>query len=269
LFVRRTELMSRDDYLSVLSRNIRRLQDTPGRLVQSLDEASYDTWIKFYRPDENSRNSAVSYYLKGALVAWLLDAEIRAASGTHSLDDVMRTAYERFPQETGYTSEEFRALATEVAGTDLTEFFRRNVDGANDMDWNLALQQFGLRFRVPEEEEDPKGYLGVGVDASSGRLMVDHVPTGTPAREAGVNVGDELIAMDDRRLPHDLSERLALYRPGETVDLLVSRRGELRRIEVTLGTEPQDTWQLERDPNATPVQRRSFEAWIGPETAEE
>ena len=271
LMVRRAGLMTQDEYLSVISHNIQRLQDTPGRLVQSLDQASFDAWIKFYRPDENSRNSRVSYYLKGALVAWLLDAEIRARTGTKSLDDVMREAYTRFPHDTGYTPEEFRDLVTEVVGEDMSEFFATNIDNAHELEWDGVLGEFGLRFRPLEEDPDdePEAWMGVEVDTEHGRMVVQHVPRDTPAHAAGVNVGDELLAMDDERIPLDLSSRVARYRPGEQVDLLISRRGRLRRLPFTFGTKPVDQWHLERDPTATPVQRRALEAWLGPDSADD
>ena len=89
---------------------IEELQTTPGRLVQSAELASFDAWIKYYRPDENSPNTSISYYTKGAVVAFLLDAKIRkATNGSQSLDDVMRAAYERYSGARGYTPDEFRA----------------------------------------------------------------------------------------------------------------------------------------------------------------
>ena len=84
-------LSTREEYLDILSGNIEELQTTPGRLVQSAEQASFDAWIKYYRPDENSANTSISYYTKGAVVGFLLDAKIRkATSGARGLDDVMR-----------------------------------------------------------------------------------------------------------------------------------------------------------------------------------
>lgn len=268
LMVRRAGLSSRDDYLSVLARGIGRLQDTPGREVQPLSLASFDAWIKFYRPDENSRNSSVSYYGKGSLVAWLLDATIRQATPDKSLDDVMRLAYERYSGERGYTPDEFREVAAEVAGSDLDSFFADYVDGTAELDWEVPLRTFGLRFK-PVEESDEDAYLGVHTENEDGRIVVTGVPRGAPAFTAGINVEDELIAIDGERLPHDFAERIARYSPGDEVEITIARRGRLRTIHVTLGMRPEERYELEVDPNATPIQRRNFQAWLGPEVDDE
>lgn len=120
LLVRRAGLSTREQYLGQepsgkpggdeAPTEIGQLQMTFGRKVQPLETASYDAWIKYYRPDENTRNTGVSYYAKGAVVGFLLDARIRRATdGRRSLDDVMRIAFDRFSGEKGYTSAEFRA----------------------------------------------------------------------------------------------------------------------------------------------------------------
>ena len=110
LGVRRAGLSTDAEYLERLSQQIETLQTTPGRLVQSLSDASFDAWVKFYKQNENSKNSQVSYYNKGAVAAFLLDMRIREASGgKKSLDDAMRLAYERFSGDEGYGSEDFRA----------------------------------------------------------------------------------------------------------------------------------------------------------------
>lgn len=265
LLVRRAGLMTESQYYERLTRGISRLQATPGRFHQSLSASSYNAWIRFYRPDENSRNSSVSYYTKGALVAWVLDARIRAATnGQESLDSAMRLAYERFSGERGYTPREIRDLFEEVAGEDLGEFFATHVDGTAEIDYESALRHFGLRFAPAAESDEPEAaYLGAAIDAHSGRLEVTSVVRGGPAAAAGINVGDELLAFGDERLPREIDERLALHRPGDAVELLLSRRGRLRRLTIELGREPEANWSIEVDPDASPGTRRVREDWLG------
>jgi len=107
--LRRAGLISDKDYLAAQARAIQGLQETPGRLVQSAEESSFDTWIKFYRQDENSINSQVSYYDKGAILGLLLDLEIRKGSGgAKSLDEVMRYLYnEYFKKNRNYGPQDF------------------------------------------------------------------------------------------------------------------------------------------------------------------
>src|SRR4029078_5250157 len=117
LQVRRAGLTSPWEYLALLSDAIKTLQSTPGRLTQSVEMASFDAWIKQYRPDENSVNTVISYYTKGALGGWLLDTRVRAATnGAKTLDDVMRLALERYSGAKGYTPADFRKTASEVGG---------------------------------------------------------------------------------------------------------------------------------------------------------
>ena len=151
LLVHRAGLSSQVEYLDALANKIEEIQTTPGRAVQSAELASQDAWIKYYRPDENSPNSSVSYYTKGSVLGFLLDARIRkATSGAKSLDDVMRAAYQKFSGAKGYTPDEFRAVAEQVAGMSLASFWDAGVEGTAEVDYTEALDLFGLRFRPVE-----------------------------------------------------------------------------------------------------------------------
>ncbi|HEV7842323.1 MAG TPA: hypothetical protein VGO69_01430, partial [Pyrinomonadaceae bacterium] len=142
----RAGLLSGEDYLSDLANGIRDLQNTPGRFEQSLEDSSFDAWIKYYRPDENSVNSQVSYYDKGAIVGALLDLEIqRVSHGTRSLDAVLRYLYEEFYKKgRNYTPEDFQQAAERVAGASLESFFARYVRGREEIDFNTILNNAGL-----------------------------------------------------------------------------------------------------------------------------
>jgi predicted metalloprotease with PDZ domain len=266
LQVRRAGLSSPGEYLSQLSDAIRALQTTPGRLTQTVEMASFDAWIKQYRFDENSINSAISYYTKGSVLGFVLDARIRGATGdTKSLDDVMRLAYARYSGARGFTPEQFRQAASEVAGTDLGPWFKRALESTDELDYAQALDWFGLEFRAPPSRPDPPGWLGVKVKIDAGRLVVENVPRGTPAFDAGVNPDDEILAIDDFRVAPDkekLDERLEAYKPGQKVTLVIARREELKRLNVTLGLEPPDRWTLTVRPDRTPEQQAHLSSWL-------
>ncbi len=273
LFVRRAGLASREEYLEELSKEITTLQTRPGRLEQSAAEASYDAWVKAYRPTENSANTTVSYYNKGALVAFLLDVKIRKLTGdARSLDDVMRLAYERYSGEKGFTQAEFRATVSEVAGADLGEWLAAVLEQPGGLDYAEPLAWYGLRFKTAEEnseekkgDAEPAAWLGFETRLDDGLLKVSEVRRETPAHAAGVNVDDEVIAIDDYRVPpHALEERLKAYRPGDRLALLVSRRDRLMRLDITAGEKPnEDAWKLEVDPEATAEQTARLTAWLG------
>jgi len=269
LQLRRAGLVSPSEYLAMLSRAIRDLQTTPGRLTQTAEMASFDAWIKAYRPDENTVNTAISYYTKGAVLGFLLDARVRAATNdTKSLDDVMRLAFARYSGPKGFTPQDFRKTASEIAGVDLGPWFARALETTEELDYQPALDWFGLRFRSSRPTDstpDKTAWLGGRMRVDGGRLLFESVPRGTPAFDAGVNSGDELLGIDDFRVAPTLDEldrRLAAYRPGQKVTLLVTHLEQVRRLPATLGAAPVETWMLEPRPDITPAQRAHNVNWI-------
>ncbi len=276
LLLPRAGLATRDEYLKRLSKQIDTLQSTPGRLVQSLRAASFDAWIKYYRRDENFVNTGTSYYTKGAVVGFLLDARIRRATrGERSLDDVLRLAWRRYSAERGFTEAQLRQTVEEVAGRATADWLERAVGSAEELEYQEALDWLGLRFTLDrskdggaadetdEPRREPAGWLGVETEVQKGRLTVTEVKRATPAYQAGINVGDEILAIGDYRVPPESwAERLKAYRPGERAALLVARRERLTRLPVTFGEKPARRWKLEPDPKATAEQKAHLAAWL-------
>ena len=264
LLVKRPGISTRDEFFEELSGHIEAVQTTPGRLVTSADMSSFDTWIKQYRPDENTPNTTVNYYPKGAVIAFLLDARIRkATAGAKSLDDAMRLAYERYSGATGYTMEQFYQAMSDTAGVTLRDWFATTAESTKELDYTEALDWFGLRFR-PVDPRNQRAWLGATTRNDAGRLLVAQVRRETPAQSAGLNVDDEILAIDDVRVRAEgLAGRLDQYRPGDQVTVLVARRDRLMRLEVALGAEPGRAWRLEPMPNATDEQKKRLSAWIG------
>ncbi|MFT7629762.1 MAG: putative metalloprotease with PDZ domain [Mariniblastus sp.] len=148
----RAGITSKSEFLSGLSRDVEGLQRTEGRKKQSLKDSSYDAWIKFYRPDENSSNTSISYYAKGAVVAFLLDAKIRKLTdGEKSLDDLMRTMFAKY-SDSGFTSEDFRATASKIAGEDLSDWFASAIDSTDELDYS-DIEAIGVV--VPNQDPAP------------------------------------------------------------------------------------------------------------------
>ena len=265
LQVHRAGLSTRDEYLEGLSNAIEALQTTPGRLVQSAEMASFDAWIKYYRPDENSPNTSISYYTKGTVIAFLLDAKIRKETAK-SLDDVMRVEYERFSGAKGYTPEEFRVEAEKVTGINLKQFWDTAVESTAELDYSEALDTFGVRFKPvppPVADRPAKIWLGITTRNDNGRLLVTQVQRGSPADLAGINVDDEILAIDDFRVRADRFEnRLEQYKSGDRVSVLVARREQLLKVDVPLASEPVKSWRLDVNPNATETQRRNLDGWL-------
>jgi predicted metalloprotease with PDZ domain len=168
LLFARAGLCSSDEYLALLSSQIQRLQNMPGRLVQTLEQASLDVWTSSFSGLGGGPRT-VSYYVKGPIVGFLLDAKIRQATqGKKSLDDVMRLAYRRHAAERGFTPRQFRAAAEEVAGIDLGEWFRKAISRAEELNYTQALDWFGLRFASTEGKQKGKTWkLETRPDASN------------------------------------------------------------------------------------------------------
>ncbi|HEY9463240.1 MAG TPA: PDZ domain-containing protein [Vicinamibacterales bacterium] len=252
VLVLRAGRSSPQEFLDSLSDKIEELQATPGRAVRALTQASMDAWIKLYRPDENTPNTAISYYTKGAVVAFLLDAKIRRATGgRRSLDEVMREAYARYSGTHGFTPHDFRALTERVAGIDLGTFWQTAIEGTEELDYSEALEVFGLQFRPASVTPNgkPKAWIGATTKIDAGRLLIAQVKRETPAYTAGLNVDDEIVAIDEVRVRSDrLDERLEQYSPGDRVSVLVARRDRLRSLDLVLGAEPPRTWRLEPRP---------------------
>jgi predicted metalloprotease with PDZ domain len=250
-------------YLNHLSKEITRFLTTPGRKVQPLSESSFDAWIKLYRPDANSNNSQMSYYLKGEMVSLLLDLLIRARHGNQrSLDDVMRQMWWKFGQEEiGYTPEQLQEVMESVAGVDLDNFCKHYIDSTDELPFNQYLEPFGLQL-IAEREEEP--YLGIKVKTENGREVIKSVETGSPAQLGGIDAGDELLAIEGIRLTaHQLSDRLKDYQPNDTIQVTVFHQDELRTYSVTL-TAPRPTkYQISPVHNPDPSQKENFAGWLG------
>ncbi len=142
----RAGLQKPEKYLDKLAEEVGKIAAIPGRKRQSLEESSFDAWIKLYRPDENSVNSTISYYLKGGVVALLLDLEIRSRTGGgKSLDDLMRLLWQRFGQRgVGFPDDSVQALAEEASGLDLEAFFERHIRGRDELELERLLATAGL-----------------------------------------------------------------------------------------------------------------------------
>ncbi|HDL17996.1 MAG TPA: M61 family peptidase, partial [Bacteroidetes bacterium] len=144
-------------YLSSIKNGIAKLMASPGRKWQSLSESSFDAWIKHYRPNENSGNSTISYYSKGALIGMMLDLLIRHESeNRYCLDDVMGKLYTEYyvKKNRAYSYEEFRKICAGFAGKSLHSFFANYVDGTKEIDFNQFLQYAGLKFSVEPDSVD-------------------------------------------------------------------------------------------------------------------
>lgn len=245
------------------SKEITKYLTTPGRHVQTLSESSFDAWIKLYRQDANSSNSQISYYLKGEMVSLLLDLLIRALHKNQlSLDDVMRKMWHQFgKKEIGYTPEQLQQVIESVAKIDLSDFFTRYIHGLDELPFNEYLEPFGLQL-FTEHEEEP--FLGIKVNSDHGRELIKYVEASSPAQLAGIDPGDELLAIDGLKVTaSQLSDRLKDYQPNDTIQITFFHHDELRTYPVTLAHPRPIRYQLRPVTHPSPIQQENFAGWLG------
>ncbi len=264
LILARCGLCSTEEFLTRLSITIQSVQNSPGRLVQNLANSSWDTWVKHYRPDENSPNSRISYYLKGSLLAWLLDAKLRQNSDNQvTLDDVMRQLWQEYC-ETGYTHEDFAEIVEQLGSPAIRQWLDVQLCSTTDFDFSTALEHFGLIFKPIDTDDAAKKvskyWIGCETTLSDGKILVRNVFRNSAADRAGINVDDELIALGGYRLGAETwPKRLEDWPIGTRLELIISRRGKIRKLELLLGPKPTHNWELELDASASPTK---YAAWL-------
>jgi predicted metalloprotease with PDZ domain len=268
LMLRRAGLISAEEYLSSVSAMIDAVQNKPGRFEMSVEEASFDAWIKQYRPDENSVNTQISYYDKGHLIGLLLDLEIRKLSkGAKSLDDLMRYLYAEFYKKNrNYTPEDFQRAAELMAGASLENFFTRYVRGREELDYNKSLNVVGLQLGAADQGSVPpveRPGFGAELTQEGDRLMVRRVYSNSAAYDQGLNVGDQIVALDGMRVNQQLFlTKLGEKRVGDILNLTLFRDDDLRNLPIKLGRRVVIDYRIMPVKQPTPEQMKQYKAWM-------
>lgn len=265
LLLRRAGLISDAEFLSGKAGQIEALQERPGRFQTSAEEASFDAWIKYYRPDENSINNQISYYDKGEILGFLLDMEIRSKSGgSRSLDDVMRHLYnEFFKKNRNYSPKDVQDASELMAGQSLDSFFSKYVRGREEIDYNSILGNFGLRMSTSDQGSREQTYLGATYSQQGERLTVTSITAGSPAWEQGLNTGDQLLAMDGQRVTQqNFAQYISWKKPGDKITLTVFRFDEILNLTVTLGGRIPPDFRINSVENPNATQMRLYKDYL-------
>jgi len=262
--LRRAGLMTADQYVKSFSGGITGIENQPGNRVQSVAEASMDAWIKYYRPNENSINSEISYYSKGAVLGGLLNLAILSASnGQRNLDDVMRLLWDEYykKQKRGFTDQEFQKAVEQVAGQKMDDFFTRYVYGTDAIDYNKYFAPVGLEL-VDLSGAKNDAFLGAAGRSADGKFVVTSVRRDSPAWKDGINVNDEIVSLNGVRVGADLNAALTGFKPGQTIEVLINRGGLMKKISTQLIGNPLGNFQLMPVANQTPQQRTLYNRWL-------
>lgn len=260
----RAGIYNRQTCLKNLSKDITRYLNTNGRKVQPLGESSYDAWIKLYRRNAYSDNNQISYYLKGQFVSLLLDLLLRAKyHNERSLDDVMRLMWSRFGrQEVGFTEQQLRDTISEVAESNLDEFFTHCIETTEELPFDDYLDPFGLYLKTIAEPEVP--YLGIKVQSENNREAIQFVAAESPAALGGIDAQDELLAIDGIRVDaKTLNDRLKDYQPEETIQVTVFHQDELKTLPIVLAQPQSSSYELAIKDDLSQTQRQNLRGWLG------
>lgn len=230
----RMKLVSQQKFLTTLLGYINDLENRPGARVQTLAESSFDAWIKEYRPNENSKNTTISYYAKGLVVGALLDMKINdVTQGEKGLDDVMKLLWNQYfkKENRGFTEKEFSEVVNAVAGTNLSEFLDTVVYSLKSPNYKQIFESLGIALTVTKENKKTLGITSVN---ENNKTIVKYIDRNSCSYLANINVNDELIALNGIRLNNDIDEVLRKLNFPKKITIIVNRGGLVFSTELEL-----------------------------------
>ena len=253
------------ELLAALAEHAQTEAARPGGKVQSLEDSSFDAWVKLYRANPDTQNTQTNYYLKGLLVGWLLDLHIRAQSGgDKSLDDVMLHLWnEVYPKQRGLPEGGAAELIRTATGVDASAFLAAHVESPGELDYADALETVGLEMRrkADDKVDGAKAWLGASLTTGDGVTKLAIVYHGSPAHRAGMMAGDEIIAIGGLKTGRDLEKRVSAFKPGEAASWHAFRDGRLVSGEVTFDIDPVGKLEIKPSKDASKAQKKAFKAW--------
>lgn len=275
LMMRRAGLWNDARFFKTLTDQIADVDNSPGSKLMSAEESSLSAPFIDDAPhaqETNLANTSISYYPKGEILGSVLDLLIRGKSrGKASLDDVMRRMYDQFYLKSsnasyylrgrGYRNEDFERMVSEVAGADMSDFFRRYVRGVETPPYEEAFAQVGLRF-----VREPRGPVTVGISADESEkanFKIAGVRPNSPAAAAGLEEGDVITSFGGTKLtPANLLRTVSRYKPGDRVPVVAQREGKVMRVTITMGEPLLFNYRIEENPNALVEAKVLRAAWL-------
>lgn len=238
LLLVRAGLISVTEYLGLLAQTITRHTKTLGRFKQSVTESSFDAWTKYYKQDENTPNSVVSYYVKGALIALCIDLKMRQLShNSVSLDTVMRQLWQEYGKTgQGIKNDTVQGLCQALLSEDLSEFWQLCLYSTQELPFAELLQAQGVEIEYKYDNLATKASASLGVrgQMNDGSFQLQNVWTGGAAEAAGLSAGDVLVAFDGLKVTAQLEKTVSSYAIGTKVEIHFFRRDELMKTQIVL-----------------------------------
>jgi predicted metalloprotease with PDZ domain len=279
VIILRAGITRQGQFLRMIAEDWPKYATRPGRNESSLEELSFEAWIKQYKPSESFTNRAVSYYEKGFWTAMALDLALRLENGgALGLPEMIRWLWDRFGRAARpITDLDVRAAAAAIAGRAMNRFFDRHVRGKDELPLPALLRRAGLRVDArpdwneddkPARERDPvrsrRARAWMGLTLHPERTTVRNVIPGSPAWRAGLTFNDEVIAVDGARVgAASFAKRIADHPPGARLRVAFFRRDLLEQAEVTLGVSPERRFTVSVDPKAGARAKAVRAGWLG------
>lgn len=277
-FLRQSQTRRPEDYLRVIGHSLTRLQRTPGRLRQSLVQASLDAWIRLYQPAPHLPHSTVSYYLKGAMVAMCLDILLRhhnpECGGLIGLLSQQYQHWQKDPRPLSPHALEQNLRQVVGQHWNVDEFFSRYVYGCDDPDFESILALAGLQAqrRIACSLDDPGGaayapllqsQMGLRLEQRPQGIQVNLVEPESPARHVGVVAGDLILAVAGEQMPLDrLNHWLRCTPAGTVTQLTWLHDGRVRSNSLVLSPPIADRWEIRLRPDANEKQKALRATWL-------
>src|SRR5687768_6544916 len=274
LMLRRAGIWNDKKFLERQAQTIARIESAPGSRLMSAEESSLSAPFIDDAPHAqltNLQNTAISYYPKGELIGMVMDLLVRGRTkGRSSLDDVMRQMYDEFylksPNNSyylrgrGYQTEDFERMVSQVSGTDFTDFFKRYVRSVEVLPYEEAFSYVGLRL-VKTQAKEPF-HAGLSIEFEDREAIIENVRNGSPAEDAGLSAGDEIVSLGGREVTKAWLKTLARHKPGDSIPITVKRDRRTIKTNIVLKEAERFEYRIEEDPQATNDQKTLRSAWL-------
>lgn len=245
LILVRAGFMSKEDFLNKLQGSINYVEGSVGSRVQPVAHASFDAWIKAYRPTENSANTSMTYYSRGSVIASIIDILIIDNSkGKQCLDHFFQHLYKKYfiEMNRGFSEVEFKAELEKFVGKNLDDFYKKYIDGTEILPYAEVFDKIGVTVK---DNTSFKPSFGATVREEGGKVMVKNVRAGSCAEEAGISVGDEIVGCNSYRVDQAMLEGMMNgLATAETADLLIAREEKLFSVKVRMTNFRKPNFQL-------------------------
>lgn len=255
----RAGLMTKEEFYADLTKRLDKFVHTPGRLVQSVSESSFDSWISL--GGDHGTNFGVNIYSEGYIASWLMDELILKQSGRKaSYRELHNQLYQRFGKTTAFTAKDVIDIASELTGEDQNPWWQQQVEKPLNFEIEQLLASFGLQWQQDKKREI---FSGVTAENKAGFALVKKVERDSPAWKAGFTSEDLIVAVNGLQLKTDLAERLKDFKAGDKVQISYFRQGRLQHQPLVLADQAKGAGKVVPVAKPSRQQKAMHQAWLG------